>query len=72
MTPEPGSNAVPGTTLFGTIEIAEADVKTLNSAALVERLVDQGASRLTAERMVELERGSDEPGRARPHTNARR
>jgi hypothetical protein len=57
---------------FGTIEIAEADAKRLSSATLVERLVANGASRLTAQRMVEIERGSAEPGRARPHTTARR
>jgi hypothetical protein len=34
-------------------------------------LVEAGSSRLTAERMVEIERGKAEPGRARPHGKAR-
>jgi hypothetical protein len=57
--------------LFGGIEITARDMKTLSSATIVERLVFGGASRLTAERIVAIERGA-EPGRARPHTNARR
>ena len=57
---------------FGTIEIAEAEAKRLSSTTLVERLVAGGASRLTAQRIIEIERGSAEPGRARPHTTARR
>jgi hypothetical protein len=37
----------------------------------VERLVADGASRLTAERIVAIERGLAEVGRARRHTTAR-
>jgi hypothetical protein len=37
----------------------------------VERLVEAGASRLTAERIVAIERGLAEVGRARRHTTAR-
>jgi hypothetical protein len=54
-----------------TIKIADVDAARLTGRALVERLVDNGISRLTAERFVELERGNSEPGRARPHTQAR-
>jgi hypothetical protein len=57
---------------LGKIEIADADMKLLTSLALVERLVSHGASRLTAERFVAIERGRAEPGRARPHPVARR
>jgi hypothetical protein len=57
---------------FGRIELAEVDVKRLSSAALVDRLVASGISRLSAERMVAIERENAEPGRARTHVQARR
>lgn len=57
---------------FGRVEITEAEVKMLGGAALVERLVAGGVSRLSAERMVAIEQGIAEPGRARPHMQARR
>jgi hypothetical protein len=57
---------------FGKIEIADAEIKALSSTALFERLVASGVSRLTAERFVAIERGTAEPGRARPHAVARR
>jgi hypothetical protein len=41
-------------------------------AKAVERLVQEGASRLTAERIVEIERGHDEAGRARRRATAHR
>jgi hypothetical protein len=44
----------------------------LRRMTLVEQLVDGGASRLTAERIVEIELGEAEPGRARRHTQSRR
>ena len=47
-------------------------MRELSNSALVERLVVSGYSRLTAERFVEIERGTAEAGRARPHTTARR
>jgi hypothetical protein len=37
----------------------------------VERLVEGGASRLTAERIVAIDRGLAEVGRARRHATAR-
>jgi hypothetical protein len=52
---------------FGKVEIPQAEAERLSTAALVERLVASGMSRLTATRMVELERGDEEVGRARRH-----
>jgi hypothetical protein len=57
---------------FGEIELTEAEAQGLTDAAIVERLVETGHSRLTAARMVELGRGDAELGRARPHKTARR
>jgi hypothetical protein len=48
------------------------DANAVRDLTLVERLVAGGASRLTAERMVAIERGEAEPGRARRHAQARR
>ena len=57
---------------FGNVEIDDVEVKILSGSALVDRLVEGGISRLSAERMVEIDRGTAEPGRARPHSQARR
>jgi hypothetical protein len=57
---------------FGEIEITARDMKTLSGATIVERLVAGGASRLTAQRMLAIEQGNAEPGRARTHTTSRR
>jgi hypothetical protein len=54
-------------TVFSKASTAEID-----RVQAVERLVHGGASRLTAERIVEIERGHAEIGRARPHSMARR
>ena len=48
------------------------DEDALRVLTRVERLVAGGASRLTAERLVAIERGDAEPGRARRHALARR
>jgi len=56
---------------FGRVEIAEADLKTLSSSLIVDRLVAGGVSRLSAERIVAIEQGIAEPGRARYRMNAR-
>jgi hypothetical protein len=58
--------------IMRTIKISDVDTARLTGRALVERLVDNGISRLTAERFVALERDNVEAGRARPHTQARR
>jgi hypothetical protein len=42
-----------------------------NNLDAVDRLVEAGASRLTAERIVAIERGLAEAGRARRHTTSR-
>jgi hypothetical protein len=53
-------------------EDSDSDASRLEASALVERLVADGASRLTAERIVAIERGDEEPGRARRRPQARR
>jgi hypothetical protein len=50
---------------FGRLEIPDAEANRLSNEQLVERLVDQGCSRLTAERIVAIERGDGEATRAR-------
>jgi hypothetical protein len=57
---------------FGELEFTEAEAAKLSDAAIVERLVETGVSRLTAARIVEVERGDGEVSRARPHSTARR
>jgi hypothetical protein len=57
---------------FGSLEIPDAEVRGLSREAIIERLVDSGMSRLTAERAVEIEREAGEPGRARRRSLARR
>jgi hypothetical protein len=47
-------------------------VKKISAAAAVERLVADGTSRLSAERIVAIEQGLAEPGRARTHVMSRR
>ncbi len=56
---------------FDTAGVSEVEVNMLAVADPVERLVAGGISRLSAERIVEIEQGSAEPGRARRHTQAR-
>ena len=62
MEPEPR-----GMTRFGKVEIPDAEATRLSDAAIVARLVATGMTRLTAARLVEIARGNEEPGRARPH-----
>jgi hypothetical protein len=54
------------------IEISKSDMQLLSTTALVAKLVAGGVSRLTAERFIEIQRGSAEAGRARPHAISRR
>jgi hypothetical protein len=56
---------------FGSLELSDSQAIRLRDWELVDLLVEAGSSRLTAERMVEIERGKAEPGRARPHGKAR-
>ena len=57
----------PGMTRFGKLEIPSVEARRLTDSAIVARLVATGVSRLTAARLVEITRGNEEPGRARPH-----
>jgi hypothetical protein len=50
---------------FGRLEIPDAEARRLSDEQLVERLVDNGCSRLTAERIVAVQRGDEEAARAR-------
>jgi hypothetical protein len=52
---------------FGTLELTDGEARLLSNASIVDRLVETGVSRLSAERIVEVERTMAEPGRARPH-----
>jgi hypothetical protein len=65
------ANALDEPVCFGHLELTAAEAEELSDASIVERLVESGHSRLTAARMVELGRGEDELGRARPHKGAR-
>jgi hypothetical protein len=51
--------------------LSAADAKELDRCALVERLVEQGATRLTADRMAAILKGESDTGRARRHAQAR-
>jgi hypothetical protein len=62
----------PRMTSFGELEIPEHEARWLSDEAVARRLVATGVSRLTAARVVEITRGKDEPGRARPHYRAAR
>jgi len=57
--------------LFGKLEIPDAEAEKLTDSAIVARLVEAGHSRLTAERIVAIEREQEQPTRARRHTQSR-
>ena len=57
---------------FGSVEIPDAEMRALTREAIIERLVESGMSRLTAERVLEIEQEAGEPGRARRRSVARR
>jgi hypothetical protein len=56
--------ATEGVDLLSVLAISKAEAQALSRSELVERLVENGTSRLSAHRIVALELGSDEPGRA--------
>ena len=56
---------------FGRIEIPDLEAKALTDSEIVRRLVEAGTSRVTAERIVAVERHAVEPSRARRHTARR-
>jgi hypothetical protein len=61
-----------GVTLFESLGIADSEMQSLSDAMIVVRLVESGISRLSAERIVAVERGGIEPGRARRHAQGHR
>lgn len=61
-----------GVTMFGRLEIADSEVKLLSDSMIVGRLVESGVSRLSAERIVAVQRDAIEPGRARRHAPSHR
>ena len=56
---------------FGSLSLTDSQLSRLRDWEVVDLLIEAGSSRLTAERMVEIERGEAEPGRARRHTARR-
>jgi hypothetical protein len=65
-------NEVGGVDLLSVLSLSRPEARALGSTALVARLVERGISRLTAERVAEVELGAAEIGRARTHTQSRR
>jgi hypothetical protein len=61
-----------GVTLFGALGIRNSELRYLSNAMIVERLVESGVSRLSADRIVAVQRGHVEPGRARRHAQSHR
>jgi hypothetical protein len=61
-----------GDVLFGTLAIPEREAVELSDEAVVRRLVASGVSRLTAERIVSIERAAESPSRARSRPQSRR
>ena len=64
--------AVQTTIHFGKLELSAAQASAMSNAAIVAMLVASGTSRLTAERIVEVERDGADAGRARAHLQSRR
>jgi hypothetical protein len=57
---------------FVAVRDADAEIaERVKAIDRIEQLVAQGRSRLTAHRIVELERDRSEAGRARRHTGSR-
>ena len=52
---------------FGKVAISERQAEQLTDEELRQVLVEAGASRLTADRIIAIERGAAEPSRARRH-----
>jgi hypothetical protein len=57
----------PFAALLARLELSADDAERLTDDEVILRAVDAGMSRLTAERILALERGSDDPAGARPH-----
>ncbi len=56
---------------YGALTISKARAELLSDQELVELLTAEGASRLTAARIVAIERDGGEAGRARRHMRTR-
>jgi hypothetical protein len=56
---------------FGTLWLTDSQLSRLRDWEVVALLVEAGSSRLTAERIVAIERGGAEPGRPRRHAMSR-
>jgi hypothetical protein len=56
---------------FRSLSLTDSELRRLRDWEVVDLLIEAGSSRLTAERMVEIERGEAERGRARRHTARR-
>jgi hypothetical protein len=56
---------------FGSLSLTDSRLSRLRDWEVVDLLIEAGSSRLTAQQMVEIERGEAEPGRARRHTARR-
>jgi hypothetical protein len=67
----PLRNEAGGVDMLSVLAMSRAEARMLGWTELVARMVERGVSRLTAERVAEVELGTAEPGRARKHTQAR-
>lgn len=56
---------------FQSLSLTDSELSQLRDWEVVDLLIAAGSSRLTAERMVEIERGEAELGRARHRSKAR-
>ena len=65
----PGSHGAEGFVRIGPLELPAAEAASLSNAALLAMLLESGTSRLSAERIVELN-GCD-GSRARSHSRSR-
>jgi hypothetical protein len=68
---EAPASAGPASSQFRSLSLTDSELRRLRDWEVVDLLIEAGSSRLTAERMVEIERGEAEPGRARHHTARR-
>jgi hypothetical protein len=64
--------AAPATVYFGKLELSAVAAQTMSNSAIVAMLMESGTSRLSAERIVEVEREGADAGRARSHPQSRR
>jgi hypothetical protein len=67
----PLRNEVGGVDLLSVLALSRAEARVIGSTELIARLVERGISRLTAERVAEVELGAAEIGRARTHSQSR-